>query len=74
MKAARDRRPAPFVDRTVYVSWNAMTAEAFLEAGAILGGVHFELTGDECGTDKNFARFGEIIRALRRTNLHHQPK
>jgi hypothetical protein len=37
LKAARDRRPMPFVDRTCYVSWNAMTAEAFLEAGAILG-------------------------------------
>ena len=37
LKAARDARTAPFVDRTVYVSWNAMMAEAFLEAGAILG-------------------------------------
>ncbi len=37
LKAARDRRPAPAVDRAVYVSWNAMLAEAFLEAAAILG-------------------------------------
>ena len=37
LKAARERRSAPFVDRAIYVSWNAMMAEAFLEAGAILG-------------------------------------
>ena len=36
LRAARDARKTPFVDRTVYVSWNAMMAEAFLEAGAIL--------------------------------------
>ena len=35
--AARGGRPAPFVDRTVYVNWNAMMAEAFLDAGAALG-------------------------------------
>jgi uncharacterized protein len=37
LKAARDARQTPFVDRSIYVSWNAMMAEAFLEAGAILG-------------------------------------
>src|SRR5919201_588010 len=36
LKAARDQRPAPFVDRTAYVNWNAMMAGAFLQAG---GGV-----------------------------------
>jgi uncharacterized protein YyaL (SSP411 family) len=34
LKAARDRRKAPFVDRTAYVSWNAMMASAFLHAGS----------------------------------------
>ncbi|MBI4543190.1 MAG: thioredoxin domain-containing protein [Gemmatimonadetes bacterium] len=34
--AARRRRPAPFVDRAIYVGWNAMMCEAFLEAGAVL--------------------------------------
>ena len=34
LKAARDRRTAPFVDRTPYVNWNAMMAGAFLQAGA----------------------------------------
>ncbi|HWO89065.1 MAG TPA: thioredoxin domain-containing protein, partial [Gemmatimonadales bacterium] len=37
LKAARDARAAPAVDRTAYASWNAMLAGAFLEAGAILG-------------------------------------
>jgi len=36
LKAARERRKAPFVDTTAYVSWNAMMAGAFLQAGAVL--------------------------------------
>jgi uncharacterized protein len=36
LKSARDRRPRPYVDRTPYVSWNAMMASAFLHAGAVL--------------------------------------
>jgi uncharacterized protein YyaL (SSP411 family) len=36
LKAARDRRPAPVVDTTAYVNWNAMMASAFLHAGAVL--------------------------------------
>jgi len=36
LKAARDHRRAPFVDRTAYVNWNAMMAGAFLQAGAVL--------------------------------------
>ncbi len=36
LKAARDRRKVPFVDRTAYVNWNAMMAAAFLQAGAVL--------------------------------------
>jgi uncharacterized protein YyaL (SSP411 family) len=43
LKAARDSRPAPFVDRALYVGWNAMMAEAFLEAAAIL-------SRPDCGT------------------------
>jgi uncharacterized protein YyaL (SSP411 family) len=41
--AVRERRPAPFVDRTLYTAWNAMLAEAFLEAAAVLG-------REDCGT------------------------
>lgn len=36
--AARLARPAPFVDTTLYVSWNAMYVSAYLEAAAILDG------------------------------------
>ena len=37
LRAVRARRPAPFVDRTRYTAWNAMMAEAFLDAAAVLG-------------------------------------
>ena len=36
LKAARDRRQAPYVDTTPYVNWNAMLASAFLHAGVTL--------------------------------------
>ncbi len=36
--AARAARPTPFVDTTLYVSWNAMFVSAYLEAAAVLGG------------------------------------
>jgi uncharacterized protein YyaL (SSP411 family) len=36
--AARAARPAPFVDTTLYVAWNAMFASAYLEAAVVLGG------------------------------------
>ena len=35
--AARLRRPTPFVDKTVYVSWNAMCVSAYLQAAQVLG-------------------------------------
>ncbi|HUR96359.1 MAG TPA: thioredoxin domain-containing protein [Gemmatimonadales bacterium] len=35
--AAREARPAPFIDRTRYANWNAMMASAMLRAGAVLG-------------------------------------
>jgi len=37
LRAARARRPAPFVDRTRYTNWNAMMASAMLRAGVALG-------------------------------------
>ncbi|MGH9679587.1 MAG: thioredoxin domain-containing protein, partial [Candidatus Acidiferrales bacterium] len=36
--AARGARPAPFVDTTHYVAWNAMYVSAYLDAAAVLGG------------------------------------
>jgi uncharacterized protein YyaL (SSP411 family) len=35
---ARRARTTPFVDTTLYVSWNAMFAAAYLDASAVLGG------------------------------------
>jgi uncharacterized protein YyaL (SSP411 family) len=35
--AARLRRPAPYVDKTVYVGWNGMMISAYLAAGRVLG-------------------------------------
>ena len=35
--AARNARPAPFVDTTLYVGWNAMFVSAYLDAAAVLG-------------------------------------
>ena len=37
LRAARARRPAPTVDRSIFTNWNAMMAEAFLEASSVLG-------------------------------------
>jgi hypothetical protein len=36
MYAARLGRPAPYVDKTVYVSWNALCISAYLEAARVL--------------------------------------
>ena len=36
MLEARHKRPTPFVDRTMYVAWNAMFVSAYLEASRIL--------------------------------------
>ena len=38
MLAARMPRPTPFVDKTMYVSWNAMFVSAYLDATRALGG------------------------------------
>lgn len=35
--AARKLRKTPYIDRTVYVAWNAMMCSAYLEAGRVLG-------------------------------------
>ena len=37
MYAARLQRPTPFVDKTVYVGWNALCISAYLTAARVLG-------------------------------------
>ncbi len=36
MYAARLKRPTPFIDKTVYVSWNALCISAYLNAATVL--------------------------------------
>ena len=36
MYAARLRRPTPYVDKTIYSGWNAMSVSAYLEAAKVL--------------------------------------
>jgi len=46
MYAARLKRPTPYVDKTVYVGWNALCVSAYLEAARVLrseGARHFAL-------------------------------
>lgn len=44
MLDARRKRPTPFIDTTLYVSWNAMFVSAYLDAARVLGGK----IGDNC--------------------------
>jgi uncharacterized protein YyaL (SSP411 family) len=37
MYAARLKRPTPYIDKTVYVSWNALCVSAYLQAATALG-------------------------------------
>ena len=46
MYAARLKRPTPYVDKTVYVSWNALCISAYLQAARVLAlddALHFAL-------------------------------
>jgi uncharacterized protein YyaL (SSP411 family) len=45
MMQARMPRPTPFVDETMYVSWNAMFVSAYLEASRILPSAVWEKCG-----------------------------
>src|SRR5467141_3826563 len=36
--AARKPRPTPFIDKTMYIAWNAMFVSAYLDAACSLGG------------------------------------
>ena len=38
MLAARLPRPTPFIDKTMYVSWNAMFVSAYFDAGNVFAG------------------------------------
>lgn len=36
LAAAREQRPTPFIDRTLYTGWNAMAVTAYLEAATVM--------------------------------------
>ncbi|MBI2682697.1 MAG: thioredoxin domain-containing protein [Acidobacteriales bacterium] len=36
MLAARQKRPTPYIDKTIYVNWNALLVSAYLEAASAL--------------------------------------
>ena len=38
MLAARLPRPTPYIDKTMYVSWNAMFVSAYFDAAQVLPG------------------------------------
>ncbi len=38
MREARSARPTPFIDKTMYVSWNAMFVSAYLDAARVIDG------------------------------------
>jgi uncharacterized protein len=38
MLAARKPRPTPYIDKTMYVAWNAMFVSTYLDAARVLGG------------------------------------
>jgi len=37
MYAARLQRPTPYIDKTIYVNWNALSVSAYLRAASVLG-------------------------------------
>ena len=45
MVRARSRRPTPFIDKTMYVSWNAMFISAYLDASHVFD---IAQVGEEC--------------------------
>ena len=49
MRKARLARPTPFVDKTMYIAWNAMFVSAYLEASRVIG------TKDTAQDCRNFA-------------------
>ncbi|HYT20592.1 MAG TPA: thioredoxin domain-containing protein [Candidatus Polarisedimenticolia bacterium] len=46
--AARLLRPTPFIDKTMYVSWNAMFVSAYLDAGRVFRGHYGSQLSEDC--------------------------
>ena len=66
MYAARLKRPTPYVDKTIYVAWNAMCISAYLTAGRVLadeGASGFALKSLDRVLDEGF-RNGELAHVV----------
>jgi uncharacterized protein YyaL (SSP411 family) len=55
MYAARLKRPTPFVDKTVYVSWNALCISAYLQAATALGTAESGIADSSMENARKFA-------------------
>jgi hypothetical protein len=53
--AARSKRPTPFIDRTLYTSWNAMGISAYFEAARGLGSCSTNFSSEEKKKIESFA-------------------
>jgi hypothetical protein len=73
MYAARLQRPTPYVDKTVYVGWNAMCVSAYLKAARVLdvnGARHFALRS----LDRLLADGWNTERGLKHVIAYSDPK
>ncbi|HEY7099084.1 MAG TPA: thioredoxin domain-containing protein [Terriglobales bacterium] len=73
MYAARLKRPTPYVDKTIYVGWNALAISAYLEAATILeleDARHFALRS----LDRILAEGWDTERGLRHVIAYSDPK
>jgi uncharacterized protein YyaL (SSP411 family) len=71
--AARLQRPTPYVDKTVYVGWNAMCVSAYLEAASVLDlpeARHFALRS----LDRLLAEGWDATRGLKHVIAYSDPK
>ena len=55
MYAARKQRPTPFIDKTVYVNWNALCISAYLRAAQVLGSAESGIADSSMEEARKFA-------------------
>ena len=72
MYAARLKRPTPYVDKTLYVSWNALCISAYLEAARVLGMDEVRRFGLR-SLDRILAEAWDPVRGLRHVIAYSDP-
>ncbi len=55
MYGTRLRRPTPYIDKTVYVNWNALCISAYLKAATVLGTADSGIADSSMETARKFA-------------------